>query len=62
MLIGEGDVALYNDYGDIFHNTDLIYFKDLLSSDKIFLNKNFRYRNLQRNNKHDWQQAIHNKF
>lgn len=34
VLIEDGDVALYNDYGDIFRTTNLTYFRELISSDK----------------------------
>ena len=43
----------YNDYGDIFHITNLTYFRELINSDKSYSNKKYRYNNLQGNNENE---------
>ena len=53
VLLEDGDVALYNDYGDIFHITNLTYFRELINSDKSYSNKKYRYNNLHGNNENE---------
>ena len=50
VLLEDGDVALYNDYGENFHLTNLTNFTELVNSDKSYNIKKYRYNNLQGNN------------
>ena len=40
VLLEDGDRALYNDYANIFHITNLFYFRELINSEKSYSNKN----------------------